>query len=156
MMMRLFKPLIALILIAVLIIFVDQLWKFMALRVLVFGQAVPVIKGFFDLNLVFNTGAAFGILAGQRLLFLILPLVTTLIVLIIFVRAQNKAQLLWPLGLLLGGIIGNFIDRARFGCVIDFFDLYWRNYHWPAFNIADTCICIGVILLFCQMLKKTS
>lgn len=126
----------------------------MALEVLIFGHAVPVIKGFFDLNLVFNAGAAFGIFTGQKFLFLILPLITTLIVLIVFFRLQAKSRLLWPLGLLLGGIIGNFIDRVRFGYVVDFFDFYWRNYHWPAFNIADTCICIGVGLLFCQLLKE--
>lgn len=131
-----------------LIIVLDQIVKRVMLDVLVYGISIPLIKGFFSLTLVFNTGAAFGILQGQRGFFLVLPVVTSFFVIILFFKSKQKDRYVVPLGLLLGGTIGNFIDRLRFGYVIDFFDLYFRSWHWPAFNIADACICTGVFLLF--------
>lgn len=150
--MHSYKHLIPLTLIAIVTVLIDQTWKSMVLQLLVYGHAVTVVKGFFSLNLVFNTGAAFGILPGKKMLFLILPFFVVIVAVIVFLRSSEKSRLLLPFGLLLGGTIGNFIDRIRYGCVIDFFDFYWQQYHWPAFNFADTCICIGVVLLMWQMI----
>lgn len=145
---------IPLFLISSLVVIVDQLLKFIVTKVLVYSESVPIIDGFFSLTLVYNTGAAFGILRGRRGLFLILPILTIVLVLGLYVKTKER-QMLWiPLGLLLGGTIGNLIDRLRCGFVIDFFDIYLGSWHWPAFNIADSCICLGVLLLFLQMLKR--
>lgn len=144
----------SLLLISLLVIAIDQLLKFTMLQVLVYGDSIPIINNFFSLTLVYNTGAAFGILQGRRGLFLILPVLTIGFILVLYAGSREKRMLSVPLGLLLGGTIGNFIDRLRFGYVIDFFDLYYRGWHWPAFNVADSCICFGVLLLFFQMVKK--
>lgn len=144
----------SLLLISLLVIAIDQLLKFTMLQVLVYGDSIPIINNFFSLTLVYNTGAAFGILPGRRGLFLILPVLTIGFILVLYAGSREKRMLSVPLGLLLGGTIGNFIDRLRFGYVIDFFDLYYRGWHWPAFNVADSCICFGVLLLFFQMVKK--
>lgn len=123
------------------------------INVLTYGIPVPVIKGVFSLTLVFNTGAAFGILPGSQTLFLILPVLTIILMLCLFVKAKNRENLILPLALLLGGTIGNFIDRLRFGYVIDFFDFYWRTSHWPAFNFADASICMGIVMLVWQIVR---
>lgn len=138
---------------SILLIAIDQLLKFTMLRVLDYGDSIPIIKGFFSLTLVYNTGAAFGILEGRRGLFLVLPILTAVLILVLYIRSREKNRLLVPLGLILSGTIGNFIDRLRFGYVIDFFDLYYQSWHWPAFNIADSCICFGVLLFFLQMTR---
>lgn len=141
-------------LISFLVIAIDQLLKFVMLKVLVYNESIPIIKGFFSLTLVYNTGAAFGILQGRHGLFLFLPVLTVALILILYIRSKEKKKLIMPLGLLLGGTIGNLIDRLRYGYVIDFFDLFFRNWHWPVFNIADSCICIGVLLLFLQVMRR--
>lgn len=148
---RLFSSLI---LISFFVVALDQLFKFIMLKVLVYGDSIPVIKGLFSFTLVFNTGAAFGILQGRHSLFLFLPILTIALILILFFRSKEKQKLIISLGLLLGGTIGNFIDRLRFGYVVDFFDLYFRSWHWPVFNIADSCICFGVLFLLFKLTEK--
>lgn len=147
------RTMIPLLLISLLVIFADQLLKWVMLAVLVYGSSISVINGFFSLTLVYNTGAAFGIMRGWTHLFLVLPIVTAAIILFIYIKSRQKEKLLLPLALLLGGTLGNFIDRVKYGYVVDFFDLFFRSYHWPAFNIADACICFGVFLLFFNMIK---
>lgn len=144
----------SLLLISLLVIAIDQLFKFTMLQVLVYGDSIPIINNFFSLTLVYNTGAAFGILQGWQGLFLVLPVLTAVLILFLYIKSKDKRGLLFPLGLLLGGTLGNFIDRLRVGYVIDFFDLYYRSWHWPAFNIADSCICFGVLLLFFQLTRR--
>lgn len=139
-----------------LIIVLDQILKYIMLQVLVYGDSISIIRNFFSLTLVFNTGAAFGILQGQKYIFLILPVLTVVLILIIYIRSNNKINLLLPMALLLGGTIGNFIDRIKYGYVIDFFDVFFRSWHWPAFNIADTCICLGVIFIFPKIIDPKS
>lgn len=128
--------------------------KFTMLRILSHGDSVPVIKGFFSLTLVYNTGAAFGILQGRQGLFIILPVLTVFLIFVLYIKSKEKGRLIIPLGLLAGGTLGNFIDRLRYGHVVDFFDLFYRSWHWPAFNIADSSICFGVFLLFFQVVRK--
>lgn len=141
-------------LISFLVVILDQLFKFMMLRILAHGDSIQIIKGFFSLTLVYNTGAAFGILQGRKLLFIILPILTVLLIIILYIKSKEKDRLSIPLGFLMGGTLGNFIDRLLYGYVVDFFDLYYRSWHWPAFNIADSCICFGVFLLFFQTIRK--
>jgi signal peptidase II len=120
----------------------------------------PVIPGLMNLVHIQNKGVAFGILGGaapvwRDVLLLLLPVVAMSGILIFaFCYPQNKTVVLLSLGGILGGAMGNLIDRLRFGAVIDFLDLYWRNYHWPAFNVADSAITLGVVTLVFYYMKE--
>jgi signal peptidase II len=130
----------------------DQFSKFIVDRSMPLHHTIPIIDGLFNLTYVRNTGAAFGIFAGSheafRLPFLII--VSVLAIGFIFVMLKRlragETGLIGALALILGGAIGNLIDRIVYGEVIDFLDVYWAEYHWPAFNIADSCITVGVTI----------
>nr|BAL56691.1 signal peptidase II [uncultured Gammaproteobacteria bacterium] len=129
----------------------DQLTKIWIAARLPLGQSVEVLPCF-RLTHVRNPGAAFSFLASasgwQRWLFLGLAVVAAGAILVWLWRLDERKP--WEgvgLALILGGAIGNFIDRARFGYVIDFLDLYYQSWHWPAFNLADAAITLGVALL---------
>lgn len=109
------------------------------------GDSHPVINGFFDLTYVRNTGAAWGILGGQNMILSLLSVIL-LGVLLVFRRSflSNTWEHRLALGLLIGGIVGNLIDRLKLGWVTDFLDFHVAGHHWPAFNIADAAICTGV------------
>ena len=117
------------------------------------GEVRPVIDGFFNLTLTFNRGAAFGLWSnlpnGWREVVLGVTICIALLVVSFFLTRsyyQNSASQVALAGIL-GGAIGNVIDRLRFGGVVDFLDVYHQTYHWPAFNVADSAICVGVGLL---------
>lgn len=131
------------------ILFTDQLTKFLAIRSLALNQSIPVIKGVFHLSLVHNRGAAFGILKNQLPLFILTAVLA--IILIFFNLRYNKHRKLYSiaLSLILAGAIGNLFDRLRFGYVIDFLDFRV----WPVFNVADSAITVGAILLGWSLLK---
>ena len=135
----------------------DQLTKALALGGLVEGVPVTVIPNFFDLTLVFNPGAAFGIFANfadehRRLSLLVVSIIALMIVVhLLVVEARNDRLAQVSLALILGGAAGNIVDRVRFDSVVDFLDFYIGNYHWPAFNIADSAISLGVVLLIFRM-----
>ena len=119
------------------------------------SQSKRIITNFFHLTYVRNPGAAFGILADNaiRLPFFIAVSCAATVGILWYVRRipREKHWQLFSLGLILSGALGNLIDRIRFGEVIDFLDVHWYNYHWPAFNIADSAICVGVtIMLICS------
>jgi signal peptidase II len=123
----------------------DQLTKLLVVRYLGETEARIVIPGFFNLVHWRNTGAAWGMFQGWNWVLAGVSIITVLA--IWFFR--HTLQLDRPvarvaLGLITGGIIGNFIDRVRVGSVIDFLDFYWQDWRWPAFNVADSAICIGV------------
>lgn len=128
------------------IVFLDQLTKSVVIDRLVKGVPRPVIGGFFDLTYIENTGAAFGAFRNQNT-WLIIVSVAMLIAIVLFHRkilVDSKANAV-VLGCMVGGIVGNLIDRVKWGCVIDFLDFHWgRGYHFPAFNVADSAICVGV------------
>jgi signal peptidase II len=107
-----------------------------------------VITPFFNLVKVWNSGISFGIFAGQRqpIMLSIISLIIVAILLVWLYRSHQKMVAI-ALGLVIGGAIGNVIDRLRFGAVADFLDFHIGGYHWPAFNIADSTIFIGVVLL---------
>lgn len=139
------------------ILILDQWTKHIVDTTFFWGETRPVIESFFSLTYVRNSGAAFGILHRAPAwfrdpFFLIVPLVALIIIGAIFLKLSDSQRLtLWALSLIVGGAIGNLIDRIRFGYVIDFLDFHWKEvYHWPAFNVADSCIVVGVGLMFIQ------
>ena len=140
------------------ILVLDQLTKAMALRRLAPGVPAPVLEGLFSLTLVMNPGLAFGMLSGApdgwRWIAGVLSLVALAILSVIAARLlpTGGAWTALSLGLVFGGAAGNLIDRVRFGAVVDFLDFYWRGYHWPAFNVADSAITVGVALLALRMM----
>jgi signal peptidase II len=132
----------------------DQLSKFYIDNNFELSQSKRVISNFFHITYVRNPGAAFGILSDNaiRLPFFIgISLLAALGILWYMRRvAAHKHWQHLALGLILSGALGNLIDRIRLGEVIDFIDVHWYNYHWPAFNVADSAICVGVgIMLVC-------
>lgn len=145
-------------LITVIGLLADQASKLYVDRVMQLYQSIPVVDGLFSITYLRNRGAAFSFLSNVswRLPFFIaITLVATVVILVAFrkMRADQKmAQA--ALAMVFSGAIGNLIDRIRLGEVIDFLDVYWKSYHWPAFNIADSLICVGVALIALDMLKE--
>lgn len=150
----------AVLLIAGVIVALDQATKAVVLLRLVPGVPVRLIDDLLALTLVLNPGLAFGLLAG-------LPrawrwLVAALSVGALLVLARVAARVVSPgsvldrlaIGLIFGGAVGNLIDRARFGAVVDFVDVYYRDWHWPAFNLADSAISVGVVVLAFRLLAR--
>lgn len=138
------------------IVVLDQSTKLIVDRTMALYQTIPIVEGLFNLTYVRNSGAAFGIFAGSaeifRRPFLILVSIVASGFIVSLLRrlADRQRGLIIALTFVLGGAIGNLIDRVFYGEVIDFLDFYWRNYHWPAFNIADSFITVGVaIALYC-------
>ncbi len=131
--------------ICVVVVLIDQYTKWLAQEQLRLSHSIEVIPEFFDLTYVQNTGAAFGIFSGMNFILALFSIVM-MIALVIFRRHFLTASILSHVffGLILGGIIGNMIDRLRWDYVIDFIDVYWQSHHFPAFNIADSAICVGV------------
>lgn len=128
----------------------DQLSKWLILsEVLVPPDHLVVeVLPFFNLALVWNYGISFGIFAAQRQPFMLVAMSSViLLVLLVWLYRNNSRLVAWALGLVIGGAVGNVIDRLRFGAVVDFLDFHIGAYHWPAFNLADSCIFIGVVLL---------
>lgn len=121
------------------------------------GETLPLIDGFFSFTYVRNPGAAFGFLASaseslRKPLFLLLPVLACGWLLYLIWKSRKDRMLpMLSYTLILSGAIGNLIDRFRFGYVVDFLDFYWKNHHYPAFNVADSAITIAVILLIIDM-----
>ncbi len=137
--------------VAGLVVLLDQLSKIYIDRTFQLYESRPVIENFFHLTYVRNQGAAFGLFADKAFRVPLLVTVALLAVLGIFWYLKqlegHQGDQQVGLSLVLGGAVGNLIDRLRLGAVIDFLDLHWRSYHWPAFNVADMAICVGVGLL---------
>ena len=131
----------------------DQFSKYWVVSSFQAGESRPVIAGFFNLVLVYNKGAAFGMFSGMedglRQLLLALTTIAALALVGYFFMQEYFADLpsRLALGFIVGGAAGNIIDRVRLGQVIDFLDVFYRQHHWPAFNLADSAICIGVAVL---------
>ena len=136
----------------------DQFTKWLIDTRMVLYQSIPVIDSLFHITYVRNTGGAFGFLAGTsaalRLPFFIVVSVVAITALLYFVRQIGSQQhvLLCALGGILGGALGNLIDRMVRGTVVDFLDVHWRGWYWPTFNVADSFITTGVIVLFLHSL----
>ncbi len=133
------------------VVLIDQLSKWWAVTTIPLHRSIPVIQGFFDLVNIRNRGAAFGFLnrsdiEWQFWLFLVATLIAVLSIFFLVRNSKHDVLLFSALGLILGGAIGNLIDRIRMRAVIDFLDFYIGSWHWPAFNVADIAICIGAFL----------
>lgn len=147
-------------LIALAIILLDQATKRVIVGTLQLGQGLPIVPGFFDLVFVLNPGAAFSFLAtlpdSVRNPFFITISVTAVILILVYrtrhLQQHELASL--SLALVLGGAIGNLIDRLRYGMVVDFLLVHVYEYHWPAFNVADSAISLGVTLMVLDMLLE--
>ena len=139
-----------------LVVALDQLTKLLVVKKFFLHETVKVVPGFFNLTYVRNPGAAFGILAGAqaywRVAFFIVVSCAALAVLALLVRKTEERLPLVAYAFVGGGAVGNLIDRVRFGEVVDFVDWYYKSYHWPAFNVADAAITLGVVLLAVDML----
>lgn len=138
----------------------DQLVKVLVTHRLGLFEVVVVIPGLFNLTYIRNPGAAFGLLGelGPNAALLIFGGATALAVVALgylyFSTSAELAWTRWGIALVLGGALGNLIDRIRLREVIDFIDLHWGSYHWPAFNVADSAITIGVVLIVLDTLFR--
>ncbi len=144
--------------ISTLTVLLDQATKYFVMKGMTVGQSIPIIDGFINLTFVMNPGAAFGFLSSSAEnfrvpFFLGVSVVAIGVVLFFYVKgAEENVLLQIGLSLVLGGAIGNLIDRIRFKEVVDFVDVYIHRLHWPAFNIADSAITIGVSVLVLDMI----
>lgn len=139
--------------VAAVVVFFDQLTKWYVRETMGLYESIPVIESFFHITHVRNSGGAFSILAGlddaYRVPFFLSVAVVAMGALLYFVSTLESRQwvFLLALGGILGGALGNFIDRLMSGGVTDFLDVHWRGYYWPAFNVADSCISTGVVIM---------
>lgn len=135
---------------AIFVILLDQFSKWLVLMNIPQDRTIPVISGMFDLVHVRNRGAAFGFLNRQDIewqFWLFLGATAVALGAIFYLlKDTKKPSLAIGLGLILGGALGNLIDRVRYRSVVDFLDFYWHAWHWPAFNVADMAICFGAFL----------
>lgn len=136
--------------ISVLVVILDQITKLVILSQMSFGQAIPVTS-FFQLVLVFNPGAAFSFLANQggwqRWFFIVLAVIICGWLLVMLRQHQQERALPLAFALIIGGAVGNVIDRIIYGAVVDFLYFHIGRFGWPAFNVADSAITVGVVLM---------
>jgi signal peptidase II len=144
--------------ISLIVILTDQLFKIAIRHTMVQSERVNVLP-FFDLTLLFNNGAAFSFLNSQgswsRWLFTIIGIVAAIVIIVLLAKYGSQRVFAFSLALIMGGALGNVIDRLAYGHVVDFLLFYWPNvYYFPAFNIADSAITIGVVLLLFDELRR--
>lgn len=144
--------------IAGIVIIVDQVVKMMILKTMPLYHSIPVIPGFFNITHIQNPGGAFGFLADQSstLRVFVFLVISSFAVCLIFwfyrSTPETHPTLATGLAMIFGGAIGNLIDRVRFGKVVDFLDFYIGTLHWPAFNVADSAITIGIVIFAFHLL----
>lgn len=145
-------------LIVVLGLVADQATKWYIHGSMALHQSIPVIDGLFNITYLRNKGAAFSFLSNVswRIPFFIAVTLVAAVVILVALRKLREDQRLAQaaLAMIFSGAVGNLIDRVRLGEVIDFLDVYWKSYHWPAFNVADSLICVGVALIALDMLRE--
>jgi signal peptidase II len=145
-------------LVALLVVALDQSTKAIVERSMTLYESIPILPGF-SLTYVRNTGAAFGMLAGApstlRLPLFLLVTAVAVWALVSYLRATpaHRRMLVWALGGILGGAVGNFICRLRYGEVVDFFHLHWGAWSWPMFNVADSAITVGVAIVLVESIR---
>ncbi len=147
------QTMVYLILLSILVLVLDQLTKALVLGGLSPGVSLTVVRGFFDLTLVTNSAAAFNLFHQVPLYirrpFLILVTLLSVGLIVHYYRLQKTSDIVTrsALALILGGAVGNLIDRILQGAVVDFLDFGCASWRWPVFNFADSCICIGVAMM---------
>ena len=138
------------------VVVLDQFIKYLVINYMLNNYSEIEILPILNITLVFNSGVAFGILQkfGQNLP-IILTIIGFVLGLFILIWSLYFKKHYISMALISAGAFGNAIDRARLGVVIDYIDIFWRNWHWPAFNIADISICLGAFLyLYCELIRK--
>jgi len=139
----------------------DQATKALLVRWLELHDSVPLVDGLMSISHVRNRGAAFGVLSDwdlpyQPAVLAVLSIAALAAIMLYFVRLPASARLpRLALALVLGGALGNLLDRVRLGYVVDFIHVYWRQHQWPDFNVADSAITVGVILLVFDILRSS-
>ncbi|MDQ5987650.1 MAG: Lipoprotein signal peptidase [Syntrophus sp. SKADARSKE-3] len=142
------------------VVALDQATKFFIDGAMTLHASIPVIPGFFSITYIRNPGAAFGFLAGapavfRSFFFLAVTIAAVVLILYYLHKTPGRGQLLTvSLSLILAGALGNMVDRLRLGEVIDFLDVYIGTAHWPAFNVADSAICVGAAVLFLALIRQ--
>lgn len=143
--------------IATIIVLIDQITKITITRLFSYGESLPVTS-FFNLVLAYNKGAAFSFLASeggwQRYFFTAIAVAAAIFIIYLLKRHAGQRLFCWALAMILGGAIGNLIDRVLYGHVIDFLDFYVGKWHWPAFNVADMAIVGGAALFILDELRR--
>lgn len=143
--------------IALIVLILDLASKFWVESTMQFGQTIP-LTGFFNLVLTYNAGAAFSFLSTgsgwQRWFLSGIAGIAALAITYMLRKYRHERLFCWSLSLVLGGALGNLYDRITLGHVVDFLDFYVGDYHWPAFNIADSAICIGAALLIYESFRS--
>lgn len=146
-------PYFFLLTVAMTVVFIDQVTKHLAQTSLSDGRFVDLFGGLLRLDYTENTGAAFSVFRSGGSVFVLIAIVVSVGILVYYRRAASAARIVRiALGLILGGALGNLVDRVRLGYVVDFIDLRW----WPVFNLADSAIVIGVALLLLSSLKAAA
>ena len=154
------KNIIIFILGAAAVIVLDQITKSAITARFVLHESYPIINGLFNLVYLMNPGAAFGFLANMSETFryvFFTGITVMVILLIIYYIVKSKPQnmlMVISLTLIFAGAVGNLIDRIRFGSVVDFLDVYIGTAHWPAFNVADSAISVGAVLMILEMIMN--
>lgn len=151
-------PLAGWLTLAAVLVALDQASKYAIERFFSYGERLTLLPGVLDFTLVYNRGAAFSFLAQadgwQRWLFIGIGSVAAIFIVWLLARHGSQRLFAFSLALILGGAIGNVIDRILRGHVVDFIALYWQRFHWPAFNIADSAITVGAVLLIVDELRR--
>ncbi len=145
--------------IAIVVVLLDQVTKITMTRLLAYGQ-VEAVNAYLNLVMVYNKGAAFSFLSDQsgwqRYFFSALAAVVSVVIVWMLYRNPAQRMFCWSLSLILGGAVGNLIDRLVYGHVIDFIDFHVQHWHWPAFNVADSAITIGAALFVLDELRRVN
>jgi signal peptidase II len=145
--------------IATIVLLADQLSKITITSLFAFAES-KLITSWFNLVLIYNKGAAFSFLASetgwQRYFFTGIGIAAALFIIWLLKKHSGQRLFCWALALILGGAIGNVIDRLLYGHVIDFIDLHAGGWHWPAFNVADSAICVGAVLFVIDELRRVN
>lgn len=138
---------------AITVFSIDRFTKLAALEFLSQGRPIKIIPGVFDITLVLNDGAAFGLFKGKAIFFILISMAVIAVILLYILKSRGMNRLASSaLGLVLGGAFGNLVDRIMLGRVVDFLDFHI----WPVFNVADSCITIGAALVIFSFLAKKS
>jgi len=144
--------------IGLVVVILDQITKAVVLQTMALYETIPVIPGLFNLTHIHNPGGAFGFMARQsetvRTLLFVVAALAALVLIFFFYRKVSVSHpfLAAGLALVFGGAIGNLIDRIRFGSVVDFLDFYLGSLHWPAFNVADSAVTVGMLVFVYHIL----
>ena len=143
---------------AAIVILLDQVTKEIIRKTVAINGKIEIIKGYLEISYAENTGAAFGMFRGQNRIFIIVGLAAIGFIILYYRQFKGNMWMGISLGLLMGGALGNLIDRVIFHYVTDFIRVRWWLMHlrwWPAFNVADASVCIGAVMLIVGMIKRS-